>query len=72
MTDRTMIPGELLREARAVAGMTQQDLAVASHTAQSAISRVETGRVSPTFDTLERLVRATGSELHLTIQPQET
>lgn len=60
--------GAILRSARLRAGLTQRQLADRAHTKQSAISRLEAGTVSPTVETLERLVGAAGSELVLTIQ----
>jgi transcriptional regulator with XRE-family HTH domain len=40
--------------------MTQRDLARATGVAQPAIARIERGAVSPSIDTLERLLAATG------------
>lgn len=63
--------GELLREARESAGMRQGELASRCGTAQSAVSRIERGHISPTVETLERLVRATGARLDMSIIHRE-
>lgn len=63
--------GELIREAREAANLSQKELARRSHTAQSAISRLERGRVSPTVETLERILRAAGAELVLDLRTKE-
>jgi transcriptional regulator with XRE-family HTH domain len=48
----------LLRTARHGAGLTQRDLATRSHKAQSAIARLESGRVVPRSGLLSELVTA--------------
>lgn len=63
-------PGEVLREARMLAGVSQAQLAKRCGTAQSAVSRIERGQVSPTISTLERMLGAVGAELVLTIRPK--
>lgn len=50
----------LLREARLRAGLTQRQLARRARTAQSVIARIESGVVTPGWDTLGRLLRAAG------------
>ena len=47
-------------EARAHAGLTQEQLAERMHTTQAVIARLESGRVKPSTRTLERLATATG------------
>lgn len=54
---------KILREARRRAGLTQRALAERARTAQSVVARIESGSTSPTLETLERLLRATGHEL---------
>jgi transcriptional regulator with XRE-family HTH domain len=61
-----MTAADLIRTTREAAGLRQVDLAARCHTAQSAISRLESGHVSPTVETLERILRAAGAELILT------
>lgn len=58
-------PGTLLREARERRGVSQKRLAVRASTTQSAISRIERDRVSPTVDTLSSLLHVLGEELIL-------
>jgi transcriptional regulator with XRE-family HTH domain len=58
-------PGQLLREARRRHGVTQRGLAIRAGTTQSAISRIERDQVSPTVETLARLLDLLGEELVL-------
>jgi transcriptional regulator with XRE-family HTH domain len=58
-----MVSGDLLREARLRAGLTQAELAQRVGTARSQISRYECGDVLPSLETLRRLIRACGLEL---------
>ena len=63
-----MSPGELVREARRSAGLSQQALASRLGTTQSAIAGLESDRSSPRVATVERALRACGQELALTAQ----
>lgn len=45
--------------------MTQRQLATAAGVPQPTIARIEAGTVSPRTDTLGRLLRATGHEVHV-------
>ena len=58
-----MVSGDLLREARLRAGLTQTELAQRVASARSQISRYERGDVLPSLETLRRLLRACGLEL---------
>jgi len=58
-------PGELLREARARHGVSQKQLAMRASTTQSAISRIERDRVSPSVETLRELLYLLGEDLKL-------
>ena len=58
-----MVSGDLLREARLRAGLSQAELARRSRTGRSLISRYERGAVEPSLETLRRLVRACDLEL---------
>jgi transcriptional regulator with XRE-family HTH domain len=64
-------PGELLREARRRHGVSQELLAARAGTTQSAISRIESGRVSPSVDTLWELLYLLGEDLELTAQKRD-
>jgi transcriptional regulator with XRE-family HTH domain len=54
---------DLVREARKRAGLSQRELAEEAGTTQSAIARLETGRSTPSFDSVLRLVRLCGLDL---------
>ena len=53
----------MVKTARRRAGLTQRELARRSGVAQPTVSRVEAGRMSPTFDTLTALVGACGMQV---------
>jgi transcriptional regulator with XRE-family HTH domain len=57
--------GTLIREARLRHGIDQAELARRVGTAQPAISRIERDVVSPTLETLNRLLEAMGETLSL-------
>lgn len=59
----------VVREARLAAGLTQRELARRARTAQSVVARVESGRTSPSADTLSRLLEAAGKELRVELSP---
>jgi transcriptional regulator with XRE-family HTH domain len=58
-------PGELLREARKRHGVSQKQLAARASTTQSAISRIERDKVSPTVATLHELLYLLGEDLEV-------
>ena len=58
-------PGELLREARARHLVSQKRLAMRAGTTQSAISRIERDKVSPSVETLRELLYLLGEDLAL-------
>ena len=55
--------------ARAQAGLTQEQLAERMATSQSAVARMESGRVLPSGTTLKRFARATGTRLRISFEP---
>jgi transcriptional regulator with XRE-family HTH domain len=57
--------GALIRDARRRHDIGQSELAVRLGTSQPAISRIECDQVSPTLDTLERLLNAMGETLRV-------
>lgn len=59
--------GDLIREARKRAGLSQQDLAERLGTSQSVIARWELGRTSPSFERVAEAIRACGFELSVRI-----
>jgi transcriptional regulator with XRE-family HTH domain len=60
-----MAPGRLIRDRRRANGLTQAQLALRAGSTQAAISRLERSEISPTFDTLERLLAVMGEEVEL-------
>jgi transcriptional regulator with XRE-family HTH domain len=53
----------IIRFSRLRAGMTQQELASRAGISQPALARLESGRVIPRADTIERLLRECGMAL---------
>jgi transcriptional regulator with XRE-family HTH domain len=68
----TLDPGRLLREARLRHGLSQQRLAIRAGTTQSAISRIEQERGSPTVRTLEELLHLLGEDLVLAVEKRDS
>jgi transcriptional regulator with XRE-family HTH domain len=66
-----MTPGELLKQARRRHGVSQGSLAVRAGTTQSAISRIERDRVSPSIETLGELLFLLGEDLELDTRPRD-
>ena len=60
-----MSPGQLLKDARDRHGVSQRGLAVRAGTTQSAISRIERDRVSPSIETLRELLLLLGEDLEI-------
>lgn len=58
---------EALVRARTKANLTQAQLAKRLGTTQSAIARLEGGRVSPSVSTLRRYAEATGAKLQIAL-----
>jgi transcriptional regulator with XRE-family HTH domain len=61
--------GEIIRDARARHGLSQRRLALRSGAGQAWISRVERGEVSPSVESLERLLLVMGERLSLGAEP---
>lgn len=66
-----MLGGDLVREARRRAGLTQAELAALADTTQSAIARLESGRTSPSFDLVLRLIKLCGFRLDVALDPYD-
>ncbi|HUZ29992.1 MAG TPA: helix-turn-helix transcriptional regulator [Solirubrobacteraceae bacterium] len=62
-----MEPGRIIRERRLAHGLTQMQLALRAGSTQAAISRLERGELSPTFETFERLLAVMGEEAELVV-----
>lgn len=58
---------ELFYETRIAAGLSQTELARRMGTSQPVIARIEGGGSTPTVDMLDRLARATGRRLEITL-----
>ena len=59
-----------LIEARARAGLTQEEVARRMKTTQAVIARLEGGGSKPSTRTLERYAEATGSRLRIIFEPE--
>lgn len=60
-----MAAADLIRYARAKTGLSQRELGRMAGVTQAAIARIEKGRSSPAFETLERLLEACGFEVEI-------
>jgi transcriptional regulator with XRE-family HTH domain len=60
-----MDPAELVSATRRDLGLSQRQLARRAGTTQAAVSRIERGKVSPSFGTLRELMLAMGREPQL-------
>lgn len=70
MSESTGIQASVLvREARKKSGLSQRLLARRAGTAQSLISRIESGNVNPTTDTLNKLLAASGFSAMVELTP---
>jgi uncharacterized protein len=63
--------GEVVKQARERHAISQRVLALRAGTDQAAISRIERGEVSPSMETVERLLAALGERLTLEPVPLE-
>ncbi|MGB9888010.1 MAG: helix-turn-helix transcriptional regulator [Moorellales bacterium] len=59
---------DLLVKLRAEAGLSQEELARRVGTTQSAIARMESGKVVPRLESLAKIARACGKRLELSIR----
>jgi len=66
-----VIGGELVREARKRASLTQAALAERAGTTQSAIARLESGATRPALEDVERLMRLCGYQLIVSLAPYD-
>jgi transcriptional regulator with XRE-family HTH domain len=60
-------PGRLIRERRLANGLTQTQLALRAGSTQAAVSRLERGELSPTIETIERLLAVMGEEAEIVV-----
>lgn len=64
--------GTALRLLRTRRGFTQQQLAVAAGTSQSAISDIERGRTDPSVETVQRIALSLGARTRVTFEDLPT
>jgi transcriptional regulator with XRE-family HTH domain len=62
-----MKAGQIVREARRRAGLTQRRLAEAVGVSQPTVARIESGTTQPSFALVARLVEACGLELGISL-----
>jgi len=62
----------LIRMARQRSGLSQVTLAIRARTSQAAVSAYESGRRSPSVETLTRLLNASGFELRMRLAEPDT
>lgn len=67
---RPATPAQLVIEARKRSGLSQRTLARRARTAQSVVARIENGTTSPSWKTLDHLLRCAGFELEATLVPR--
>ena len=65
----SLTPGQLIRDARRDARLSQTDLARRAGVAQSVISAYESDRREPGMAMLSKLIEATGHQLTLNVEP---
>lgn len=61
--------GELVREAREAAGLSQRQLAARMGTSQAAVARLEAGSVGATLTTLQRVGAALQLQVSVELRP---
>ena len=64
--------GNLIVLARKERGLSQRELANRAGTSQAAIAAYESGRRSPSLETLARIVRAAGLDLRIQLAPADS
>jgi transcriptional regulator with XRE-family HTH domain len=64
-----MDSGQLVREARRRAGLTQRQLATRARVSQPTVARIERGEVRPSLERVLELVRAAGFDLDVRVIP---
>lgn len=65
-----MNASDVVRESRLRAGLTLRSLAERANTSHATISAYESGRKVPTVETLDRIVRAAGFEIDVSLAPR--
>lgn len=65
-----MSTAELVRSRRLQSGLTQSQLAARADTTQAVVSRIESGKLSPTVPVLQRLAAAMDCDVVLAFTPR--
>ena len=65
-----MTAAELIRSRRSELGLSQAELAARAGTGQAFVSRVESGKTTPTLPVLQRLAAALDCDLILGLAPR--
>ena len=65
-----MTAAELIRSRRGELGLSQAELAARAGTGQAFVSRVESGKTTPTLSVLQRLAAALDCDLILDLAPR--
>ncbi|WP_406494534.1 helix-turn-helix domain-containing protein [Streptomyces sp. NBC_00846] len=60
--------GNAIQARRTALGLSQSELAQLARTTQAQVSRIERGAITPTLPILERLARALGADLEVTLK----
>ncbi len=60
----------LIRSARTCAGLSLRDMAARAGTSHATIAAYEAGRVTPSVETLDRIVRACGFGIETSLSPR--
>jgi ribosome-binding protein aMBF1 (putative translation factor) len=68
LADEFALVEELMR-ARALSGLTQEEIASRMGTTQSVVARLESGRSMPSTRTLKKYAEATGTRLVIRFEP---
>jgi len=61
---------QIIQRARTQAQLSQRELASRAQTTQSVVARIESGKTTPTVDTVERLIVAAGFDINIEITPR--
>ena len=69
--DEEFALAQALISARGDANMTQEEVAVAMGTTQTAVARLESGRNMPSTRTLQRFAKATRTKLRISFEPEK-
>ncbi len=58
--------GEIVRDAREAAGLSQRELAIRMRTSQPVVARIEAGHVAATLTSLQKIADALNGDINIT------